>query len=209
MQIQQARFENYIRYQNPPRLKVLADEIPDWDSLQWHAEEGDMPFGGEASAEQGDFIFYGGNRERSQARMRKTGGVFYWAEDDGYIAYFFHDPNRETGYGSSVFTVPVIGEEEPRRVKGPWSSNPTQSEQMGAPRNLDVSLTDKPDVWERGYTFMAAHISYELFDTWLNEHGRLITMINVAEDGSKDGELVTVPPAEKLPPVWATKETQR
>lgn len=87
-------------------------------------------------------------------------GNSYFAEKDGYIS-FFHYSGPGEGYGGRKFTINT--KDGFKDLYGPWSSNSVAMEQAGFPKTINVSLTDDPKAYEKGYTFYAAHLTFEKF----------------------------------------------
>lgn len=87
-------------------------------------------------------------------------GNSYFAEKDGYVNFFYYQRPGE-GYGGRKFTINVNGEQ--KDLIGPWSSNSESMFQAGFQRSIDVSLTDDPKAFEKGYSFNAAHFTLEKF----------------------------------------------
>lgn len=86
-------------------------------------------------------------------------GMSYFAELDGYVNFFHHDPQDQSGYGGSVFTVQTGNGLV--QVKGPWSSRASvMSKYFTA--CIDVTITDRPDTWEGNGSYMAGAITLEL-----------------------------------------------
>jgi hypothetical protein len=57
--------------------------------------------------------------------IRLSHGTAYWAEKNGFVSFFWHDPKNERGYGGWEFSLRVHtgpDESEVRIIKGPWSS---------------------------------------------------------------------------------------
>lgn len=89
---------------------------------------------------------------------RTNGKGLYYGEKDGLVSFYFHsgNPERQSGFGGSTFTLPM----EDGTVKtlvGPWSSRAGVMNAHGFGPCLDVTLTDDPDAWERGWTMYAGH----------------------------------------------------
>lgn len=84
----------------------------------------------------------------------------YYAEKDGYAHYLYYTAPGD-GFGGSVFDV-KMKDGGTRSLKGPWSSRAgcVNAQKFGF--IMDVHITDKPDVFERGYTFMAGAITLDL-----------------------------------------------
>lgn len=89
-------------------------------------------------------------------------GTAFFAELDGYVSFFWHDPQNQSGFGGSVLSGLTTGGES-FAVKGPWSSSPTSMTKQGFPPSLNLSYTDKQDGWERGRTFIAGNVRVEWF----------------------------------------------
>lgn len=87
-------------------------------------------------------------------------GNSYFAEKDGYVNFFYYQRAGE-GYGGYKFTINVNGEQ--KDLYGPWSSNSEAMFQAGFQRTVDVSLTDDPKAFEKGYSFNAAHLTLAKF----------------------------------------------
>lgn len=52
------------------------------------------------------------------------GSTVYWASDEatGLVDFVWHNPDNETGYGGSLFRLPLKGSRRIAKVRGPWSS---------------------------------------------------------------------------------------
>lgn len=85
----------------------------------------------------------------------------YFAENDGYVEFFYYVRPGE-GYGGRHFTLNMKDGTQ-KVLKGPWSSNSKSMSDAGFPETVNVSITDKQKVWERGYTFLSGHITFDLF----------------------------------------------
>lgn len=97
--------------------------------------------------------------KREELRYTQTAGK-YWAEKDGYVSFFYHNPGDETGFGGQVFTLNMF-DGSVRNIKGPWSSRCGVMNRY-FPHSVSCTMTDDPKVWSRGYTFYSAHITLEL-----------------------------------------------
>lgn len=86
----------------------------------------------------------------------------YFYEDGGYVSFFVHDPNDESGFAGRTFSGKLEDGSE-FSVRGPWSSSASAMTRLGFPPTLDVSVTDEGIVWERGYTFYAGSVTVEWF----------------------------------------------
>ena len=87
-------------------------------------------------------------------------GPLYFAELDGAVKFFYYDRPGD-GYGGCNFTVKLDTGEEVI-LKGPWSSNSVAMNSAGFTDSIPVSMTDKPEAFEKGYTFYASHITVDL-----------------------------------------------
>lgn len=87
-------------------------------------------------------------------------GSSYFAEKDGFVSFFYYnEPGR--GYGGRIFTINT--KDGKKDLIGPWSSNSKAMKDSGFMDSVGVSITDDPKVMEKGFTFFAGHITYELF----------------------------------------------
>jgi hypothetical protein len=93
-----------------------------------------------------------------------NGGTAYFAEKNGYVSFFHHDPRLETGYGGSIFTL-TLETGETVNIKGPWSSRPSVMGPLFGIDCMDASLILDRDSFNRGFTFSAGHITIELAKT--------------------------------------------
>lgn len=91
-------------------------------------------------------------------------GNLYFAHKEGYASFFKVDPNDHSGFGGRVFHIKVKEGGEIREVslRGPWSSRPGVMNRYFHPHVVDVSYTNDPKVWERGYTFFGGAVSVPL-----------------------------------------------
>lgn len=131
MEVLDARVDWMSEWDSNPSLKVLVDEVPYIDQIIH------------------DVLELG------------TGRVFYYGEDDGYVHYLTHDVSDQRGYGGRGFPLWVKGKSEQVVVKGPWSSRAAVANGLGFGPCVDVSITDDPEAFDRGYTFCAGAITLE------------------------------------------------
>jgi len=93
-------------------------------------------------------------------QVKKVGNcTAYFAECDGYVDFFWHNPLDEYGYGGCKFELRT-----PKGVvvvRGPWSSRSAVMNDLGFPHSMEVSITDEPRVFERGYTFLGGNLLVE------------------------------------------------
>lgn len=90
----------------------------------------------------------------------------YYAEHNGYVSFYFYT-QPGNGFGGTIFDI-VMKNGTERSLKGPWSSRAGVANRLGFGPCLDVSLTDKLEAFERGYTFYAGHCSLELIKKAMN-----------------------------------------
>lgn len=129
-----AKIEWFKGCANSPQFKLLVDKIPSIEELVYDEK-------------------------------RDGAGTMYFAEKDGYVDFMYHTPRNENGYGGRKWTIKVRksgGSVEERIVKGPWSSNSPAMNGAGYHPSVEVTITDDPDVWKRGFTFYAGHVTYEV-----------------------------------------------
>lgn len=105
----------------------------------------------------------------------------FFSSTEGLVNFFLHNPKDEKGYAGRVFTAKLEDGSEVK-VKGPWSSNYMfMSEEFGVPCT-DITITDDPKVWERGYTFYGSNITVELAIEACKMIG--VYLLKVTEKGS-------------------------
>jgi hypothetical protein len=117
-------------------------------------------------------------------------GIFYYAELDGMVSYFFSDPKRKTGYGGAWHFPWVKGESQSREVKGPWSSRAEVANELGFGPVVDISYTVDPQVLIRGYTWFSGAVTVEKFREGVAEHLNRGIAGWEEWDVSSDGSLV-------------------
>lgn len=106
---------------------------------------------------------YPAREEFRYEKLRVEKGTAYFAELDGFVSFYFHDPKDETGfYGREIPLTLLDGTEV--SIKGPWSSRPAVMTSLGFAPSLAVSYTKDPDVWARGYTFFAGAVTVDWFE---------------------------------------------
>lgn len=99
----------------------------------------------------------------------KTKDGLYFAETHGICRFFsYTQPGR--GFGGRVFTI-LLENGEHVDLKGPWSSGSYAMNQYGFGPCMEVSITDDPKVWERGYTFWAGSMLVSAVLSKLEEKG--------------------------------------
>ena len=116
---------------NAPDLQVLVDKIPKFESLVYKRKQHGREW-------------------------------LFLAEKEGYVSfYYWSGKGNDGGYGGMKIPIKVLINRKVRRVtlKGPWSSRCSTMNLAGFPHSMEVSITDKPQVLEDGYTFRAGAIT--------------------------------------------------
>jgi hypothetical protein len=85
----------------------------------------------------------------------------YFGEKDGFVHYCVHNARNESGFGGRLFKLKTF--DGIVDVRGPWSSNSHAMRQLGFTDSTEVSMTDDPEAFERGYTFMAGTVTVDFF----------------------------------------------
>ena len=129
----------------------------------------------------------------SDLRYEQRGSLYY-AELDGYVSFFSWSKPGE-GYGGDVFYL-TMKDGTKKELKGPWSSRAGCMNDAGFGPCMDVSMTDDPEAFERGYTFYGAHATYEIcikaaneflpevLLIWMDKHNEMV-FTPVLADGRK------------------------
>ena len=80
-------------------------------------------------------------------------GYLYYAEQDGYVRFYaYAQPGK--GLGGSRYTL-NIDDGTTETLIGPWSSRAGAVNTLGVGPVCDVSMTDSPKAYDRGWTFLA------------------------------------------------------
>jgi len=83
----------------------------------------------------------------------------YFAEKDGYVSFFVYNaPGR--GYGGRKFTI-TLKDGTTKELIGPWSGRCGVMNMYFEQQSMEVSITDDPKAFKRGYTFFAGVITLE------------------------------------------------
>lgn len=82
---------------------------------------------------------------------------YFFAKSRG-ICRFYSNHNPGEGFAGRHFNLTMIDGSEVT-LKGPWSGNSMGANKRGWPLCREVSITDDPEVWERGYTFSASVVT--------------------------------------------------
>jgi hypothetical protein len=89
--------------------------------------------------------------------------TMFFAEKDGYVHFLCHngDDKNHGGYGDSSFFVRMRGGVR-KELKGPWSGRSGVTNRLGFVPCLEVSITENPEVFEKGHTYEGGAITEEL-----------------------------------------------
>lgn len=140
MKIIAARYMKLKQYANPARLEILVDRIP-------------APYE----------MVYEDQWDEDEA------GCLYFAENDGYVSFFYHNPANQRGFGGSLFALHMKNGTI-KEIVGPWSSRSEVMNAAGFTPSMEVSITDRPEAFDKGYTFMSGHITQALLDEYLADN---------------------------------------
>ena len=93
-------------------------------------------------------------------------GKYYFAELDGYVSVYLHQAGTTDGFAGHEFKL-TFEDGETRIFKGclwdAWSRG------VDVPEYFGVSITEDPEVFERGHTFYAGYITSELLKEISND----------------------------------------
>lgn len=92
MEVINVQIDHHEGYANSPTFDVYVDKLPSRDELIY-AE-----------------------------CLIKHSTLYLAITKDGYASYMLHNPSNESGFGGSKFTFKVLNSDEPRVIRGPWSS---------------------------------------------------------------------------------------
>lgn len=114
----------------------------------------------------------------------------YFAELGGYVNFFVHCPQQETGYGGRTFHV-TLEDGSKRSIKGPWSSRSgCFNKQKMIPQCVECGITDNPSVYSKGYTFYSGAITLDLVERHLKAH---IPGLQMRREVKWEGEIYYYP----------------
>lgn len=101
--------------------------------------------------------------------------TFYFQEVEGYVRFLVHRPDNENGFYGDTFKILTTDDQE-IAVKGPWSSRCSVVGPIFDTPCREVSITDNPEAFERGFTFFAGAVTEELFreGVWMAEGDWLV-----------------------------------
>ena len=95
---------------------------------------------------------------RKDLRYKQKGGLYY-AELEGFVHFLYKKgQHQEKGFGGYAWPI-TLSSGEKKILKGPWSSRAGVANQLGFGPCADVSITDSPTAFKRGYTFIAGSIT--------------------------------------------------
>jgi len=98
--------------------------------------------------------------ELSEFSFEQRHDIWY-AEKDGIAMHFcWHGPENAHGFDGRHFNIRTTAGEEVI-LKGPWSTRAGVVNAEGFGPCVDVSLTDDPEAFSRGYTFIAGSITLD------------------------------------------------
>jgi hypothetical protein len=128
--------------------------------------------------------------EREELRYLCLEERMYFAEKDGYVNFFVHQPRDETGYGGRTFNVTMLDGTK-RSIKGPWSSRSGCFNRMlNIPQCVECAITDDPTTYQRGFTFYAAAITVDLVREHMKSH---LPGLEMRREVKWEGEVYYIP----------------
>jgi len=115
--------------------------------------------------------------ERSEMRFTNRGNRWF-SNHGGYVRYFsWKPPSNNGGYYGRSFDI-IMEDGSKVTLFGPWSSRSSAMNKEGFAPSLEVSITDDPDVLERGHTFWAGAVTVELLQPVLEEIGERLVEVD-------------------------------
>lgn len=92
-------------------------------------------------------------------------GKYLYAEQDGWVSVYLHRPGSTGGFAGREIALNIEGKEKAFHgsLWGPTEFDDTS----GLPEYRAVTITDRPDVMERGYTFCGYYVTKVFFDQLL------------------------------------------
>jgi len=106
--------------------------------------------------------------KESDMRFREKNGLYY-AEKDGYVRfYYWSGKGNDGGFYGRAFEI-IMEDGSKKILEGPWSSRSGAINKYFKPHCMEVSITDDPEAFERGYTFYAGAITVDLARDILNK----------------------------------------
>jgi hypothetical protein len=83
-------------------------------------------------------------------------GNAYFAECQGVVSFYAHNPNNENGYGGSSFTLNLT-DGTTVRLRGPWSSGPTWMAAQGFPHSVEIT-------WDNVVHYVTLELAQKIVD---------------------------------------------
>jgi hypothetical protein len=99
--------------------------------------------------------------KRHRIRYIKKGPIYY-GELEGYVHFIYYERPGE-GFGGAEYKM-HMQDGSVKVLKGPWSSSASTVNGLGLGPCADVSMTDDPKVFKRGYTYLARSITMPLME---------------------------------------------
>lgn len=148
MKVLAATVDWIMQYDNDPQLKVLVDRWPSSDEFVYDTYCGKKVADTKAALVRSN---------RLNVPVSTVAGQFYYGEKDGAVSFYARG-NDKQGFGGRKFNL-RLRDGTTEQLVGPYSSSPTTMASLGFPWSMDVTVTDDPEVWERGYTFFAGNLT--------------------------------------------------
>jgi len=122
---------------------------------------------------------------------QKDNRGLYFSEKDGFVNFFYYI-RPDNGYAGRQFTLQI--EQDDGSVKeevliGPWSSRAGVMNRVFDTQCVEVSITDDPEAYDRGYTFCGGAITLEKAKEAINK----IQGAALFKAISDDGEITYIP----------------
>ena len=126
--------------------------------------------------------------EDNELRFHRKDGLYY-AEKDGYVKYFYWSgKGNDGGFYGREFEI-TMKDGSKVILKGPWSSRCSVMNKYFK-NCIEVSITDDPEAFKRGYTFMAGAITVELAREVLEKFLPEWTIVRVEKWGEIEYKIV-------------------
>jgi hypothetical protein len=88
----------------------------------------------------------------------------------GYANFWYWNPgSNNRGMAGHEFDIKLRNGSKVT-LRGPWSSNSQAINSLFETQVMEASVTDKPNEFSRGYTFLAAAVTIEALLRYLEEH---------------------------------------
>jgi len=96
-------------------------------------------------------------------------GKFLFAERDGFVKIFKHEPGSKDGFGGWELTLNVGGDRI--TYKGCLWDPMGFDDMSNVPEYRSVSITDDPEVMKVGYTFYSGYVTKKLYEKLCKKAG--------------------------------------